>query len=180
MSAMSDASDTPPDRPDPSEEWKSVTHRFAVDRHKGYVTIAIDRFDRPVHLEIRMARAGGVLRGLLDALAVSVSLGLREGVPLATYVRHFGYTRFEPSGWTERMGYAHSIVDYVFRWLGEQFPAETLPQLHDNVPVMEDGETCAVCGAPLTWEPGSPCPDCGEILPLPDTAAGQAPGAAAP
>ena len=70
----------------PAEEWQSVTHRFVIDSHKGYLTVASDEHDGPVHLDIRMSRAGGVLRGLLDSLAVSVSLGLQRGVPLAAYV----------------------------------------------------------------------------------------------
>ena len=69
-------------------------------------------------------------------------------------------TRFEPAGWTERMGYAHSVVDYLFRWLGEKFPGSGAI---DPLPAVTDGETCAVCGGPVTWSPGSPCPDCGDI-----------------
>ena len=108
----------------------STTHRFVVDGHKGYVTVASDEHGRPVHLEIRMSRAGGVLRGLLDSLAVSVSLGLQRGVPLSDYVEQLALARFEPSGWT---------------------------------PVLGWGETCPVCGCPVTWDPGEPCADCGDI-----------------
>ena len=59
-----------------TDEWQSLTHRFAISGRKGYVTAATDEHGRPVLLEIRMANAGGVLGGLLDALAASVSLGL--------------------------------------------------------------------------------------------------------
>ena len=69
-----------------------------------------------------MSRAGGVLRGLLDSLADSVSLGLQRGVPLSDYVEQLALARFEPSGWTPALGDAHSIVDYVFRWLALRFP----------------------------------------------------------
>ena len=93
-----------PESAAPAEEWQSVTHRFVVDGHKGYVTVASDEHGRPVHLEIRMSRAGGVLRGLLDSLAVSVSLGLQRGVPLADYVDQLALARFEPSGWTPALG----------------------------------------------------------------------------
>ena len=60
------------------------------------MTVASDEHGRPVHLEIRMSRAGGVLRGLLDSLAVSVSLGLQRGVPLSGYVEQLALARFEP------------------------------------------------------------------------------------
>ena len=144
-----------------AQEWPSTTHRFAVGGHKGYITAAADGHGRPLLLEIRMSRAGGVLRGLLDSLAVSVSLGLQRGVPLAAYVDRLALARFEPSGWTPtEIGYAHSIVDYVFRWLALKFPgAGTV----DQPPEVPDGETCHVCGGPVTWDPGELCPDCGDI-----------------
>ena len=106
-----------------------------MDGHKGYLTVATDEHDRPVHLEIRMSRAGGVLRGLLDSLAVSLSLCLQRGVP---------------------------IVDYVFRWLAFNFPG---PGAVDQPAEAPDGETCRACGCPVTWGPGDPCPDCGDIAP---------------
>ena len=106
-----------------TDEWRSLTHRFAIGGHHGYIIVATDEHDRPLLLEIRMAKAGGVLRGLLDALATSVSLGLQKGVPLASYVDQLQFARFEPSGWTDsELGYAHSIVDYIARWLGLRFP----------------------------------------------------------
>ena len=154
--------DRPPSRPAPPVEWTGLTHRFSVDGHKGYVTVALEH-GRPVHLEIRMAKAGGVLRGLLDSLAVSVSLGLRHGVPLGAYVGALALARFEPAGWTGgEIGYAHSIVDYVFRWLALRWPdSDRIPGLDDPAP--PDGETCGVCATPRTWEPGDACPECGHV-----------------
>ena len=146
--------------PSPSIEWESVTHRFAVGGHKGYVIAATDEDGRPVHIEIRMAKEGGVLRGLLDCLAVSVCLGLDRGVPLSAYTDALAHVRFEPSGHTPR-GYAHSIVDYVFRWLRERFPDASAPP--ESPAVAIEGETCSVCGAPATWQPGDACPECGQI-----------------
>ena len=148
--------------PASAEEWDSLTHRFAVSGHKGYVTVASDEHGRPVHLEIRMSRAGGVLRGLLDSLAVSVSLGLQRGIPLGAYVERLALARFEPAGWTPtEVGYAHSIVDYVFRWLALRFPGAGAV---DQAPEVSDGETCRVCGRPVTWGPGDTCPDCGDVM----------------
>ena len=144
-----------------TNEWQSLTHRFSISGHKGYVTLATDEHDRPVVLEIRMAKAGGVLRGLLDSLAASVSLGLQRGVPLSAYVERLALARFEPAGWTNgELGYAHSVVDYVARWLGLRFPGDgALAQPIEGI----EGETCRVCGGAATWDPGSPCPDCGDI-----------------
>lgn len=146
-------------------EWDSVTHRFSIDGHKGYLIVAHEDA-RPVHLEIRMAKEGGVLRGLLHSLAVSVSLGLESGVPLSAYVDALAYARFEPSGWTRgELGYAHSIADYVFRWLRLRYPdADTLdPELARPPPTAAEGETCSVCGTPATFEPGDACPECGHV-----------------
>ena len=95
-----------------------------------------------------MACAGGVLRGLLDSLAVSVSLGLQSGVPLAAYVDRLALARFEPAGWTpNEVVHARSIVDYIFRWLALRFPgAGAVDQPEEAV----DGENCPVCGCPVT------------------------------
>ncbi len=114
-----------------------------------------------------MAKAGGVLRGLLDSLAVSVSLGLQRGIPLSNYVDALALARFEPAGWTPNpeIGYAHSVVDYVFRWLALRFPvAAGIEELPPGI----EGETCSVCRRPATWEPGTPCPECGQIDRFPD------------
>ena len=152
--------DTAPPKSPPAEEWASITHRFSVGGHIGYISVAADEHDRPVLIEVRMSKAGGLLRGLLDSLAASVTLGLQRGVPLSDYVALLSLARFEPAGWTERMGYAHSVVDYLFRWLGSKFPGTGAVDPPTAVP---DGETCGVCGTPVTWGPGSPCPDCGDI-----------------
>ena len=130
----------------------AVSHSPIRGRFKGYLTVASDEHGRPVHLEIQVSRAGGVLRGLLDSLAVSVSLGLQRGVPLVAYVEQLALARFEPSGWTPgEIGYAHSIVDYVFCWLALKFPG---PGAVDQPPEAPEGETCHVCGRPVTWDPG--------------------------
>ncbi len=142
-------------------EWRSLTHRFSVGGHKGYVTVAVDSDDCPVLLEIRMAKEGGTLRGLLDCLAASISLGLQRGVPLEAYVQRLEHVRFEPEGWTEGgLGYAHSVVDYVARWLALRFPQAAAA---GGPAGPSEGETCRVCGAPATRDAGTPCPDCGDI-----------------
>lgn len=149
----------PPPPPASGPEWESVTHRFAIAGHQGYV-IAASGGGRPIHIEIRKAKGGGTLRGLLDSLAASVCLGLERGVPLSAYTAALAHVRFEPVGHTAR-GYAYSVVDYVFRWLRDQFPDADAPERAP--PVAVEGETCSVCRAPANWGPGSPCPDCGQI-----------------
>ena len=91
-------------------------------------------------------------RGYWTAVPGLLSVGELSGLALA---------RFDLSGWTPtEIGYAHSIVDYVFRWLALKFPgAGTV----DQPPEVPDGEICQVCGGPVTWDPGELCPDCGDI-----------------
>lgn len=74
-------------------------------------------------------------------------------MPRSDYVSLLSLTRFEHAGWTERMGYAHSVVDYLFRWLGEKFAG---PGAIDPPPAVTVGETCAVCGAPSRGVPTRP------------------------
>ena len=80
---------------------------------------------------------------------------------LSAYVEQLALARFEPVGWTDsEVGYAHSVVDYVARWLGLRFPGDGAV---DRLAQAVEGETCPVCGGGVTWDPGSPCPDCGHI-----------------
>ena len=150
----------------PARDSLGVTHRFVVGGHKGYLTVALDSTGRPNEIFIRMAKEGSTIRGLLDALAVSMSLGLRHGVPLRAYIARLEGTRFEPDGWSrnKEIGFAHSLVDYVARWLELRFPAAREPVEAGLVRLEE--ETCAVCGTPMTWKPGEPCPECGDVAPV--------------
>ena len=148
-------------------ERRSITHAFSIGGHKGRVIAACYPDGRPGEVFIAMAKQGSPVSGLLDALGASVSIGLQHGVALSAYARHMKHMRFEPAGWTGTdLGFAHSVVDYVFRWLELQFPeraasggAASLEYRHG----VAEGETCAVCGAPQTWGPGEVCPDCGTL-----------------
>jgi len=101
----------------------SLTHKFSIEGHEGYITVG--KFDdgTPGELFVTMAKEGSTLSGMMDAFATSVSLLFQYGVPLSHLVEKFGYMRFEPAGWTgnPEIGMAKSIVDYVFRWLGHRF-----------------------------------------------------------
>ena len=105
------------------EERASVTHKFSIAGHEGYITVGIYPNGQPGEIFIRMAKEGSTVSGLMDAFATSVSLALQHGVPLKVLCEKFAHTRFEPSGWTgnEQIGYAKSLMDYMFRWLNLRF-----------------------------------------------------------
>jgi ribonucleoside-diphosphate reductase alpha chain len=97
-----------------------------------------------------MAKEGSTISGLMDSFATSISIALQHGVPLKVLCEKFAHTRFEPSGWTgnEQIGYAKSLMDYIFRWLhlrfleGEQLAlfaglAQQSPQLPDSPSLSE-------------------------------------------
>ena len=159
--------DTAPPNGPPAQEWASITHRFSVGGHKGCISVAADEHGRPVLIEVRMAKAGGLLRGLLDSLAASVTLGLQRGVPLSDYVSLLSLARFEPAGWTERMGYAHSVVDYLFRWLGAKFPGTGPSTRH---PLLRTARLAECAARPSLGVPARPA----------RTAATSGPGAPSP
>ncbi|HEY3988833.1 MAG TPA: vitamin B12-dependent ribonucleotide reductase [Acidobacteriaceae bacterium] len=105
------------------EERASLTHKFSLAGHEGYITVGLYPSGEPGEIFIRMAKEGSTVSGLMDSFATAVSLALQHGVPLKVLVEKFAHTRFEPSGWTgnEHIGYAKSIMDYIFRWLQLRF-----------------------------------------------------------
>jgi ribonucleoside-diphosphate reductase alpha chain len=105
------------------EERASLTHKFAIAGHEGYITVGLYPNGAPGEIFIRMAKEGSTVSGLMDAFATAISLSLQHGVPLKVLCEKFAHTRFEPSGWTgnEQIGYAKSIMDYIFRWLQIRF-----------------------------------------------------------
>ncbi|MDP6418568.1 MAG: vitamin B12-dependent ribonucleotide reductase [Candidatus Krumholzibacteria bacterium] len=102
---------------------KSVTHKFNIQGHEGYLTVGQYDNGEPGELFITMAKEGSTIGGLMDTIGTSVSLGLQYGVPLKVLVDKFVHSRFEPSGFTQNpdIPMAKSLVDYIFRWLGQQF-----------------------------------------------------------
>jgi ribonucleoside-diphosphate reductase alpha chain len=107
------------------DECRSVRQKFEIAGSlDGYVHAGIYPDGRVGEIFIRLAKEGSSLSGFADALATAVSIGLQYGVPFDVYVEKFSHWRFEPSGYTTdpRIGFAKSIVDYVFRWLGIRFP----------------------------------------------------------
>ena len=112
----------------------SITHKFDVANHEGYLNVGLYEDGTPGELFITMSKEGSTVGGMMDAFATSISLCLQYGVPLEALVKKFTHQRFEPSGMTANrdIPFAKSIVDYVFRWLGltflEEYRKANLPQ----------------------------------------------------
>ncbi len=102
---------------------QSVTHKFSISGHEGYITVGLYPDGRPGEMFITMAKEGSTIGGLMDCFGTAVSMSLQYGVPLEVYVNKFSHTRFEPMGFTKNpdIRIAKSIVDYIFRWLGITF-----------------------------------------------------------
>ncbi len=102
---------------------RSITHKFSIAGHEGYITVGLYDDGRPGELFITMAKEGSTIGGLMDAFGTAVSMSLQYGVPLEVYVNKFSHTRFEPNGHTKNpdIRIAKSVVDYIFRWLGITF-----------------------------------------------------------
>jgi ribonucleoside-diphosphate reductase alpha chain len=104
----------------------SITHKFSVGGHEGYLTVGRYEDGRPGELFVTMAKEGSTVGGMMDTFATSISLCLQFGVPLEDLVKKFTHQRFEPSGMTSNpdIPFAKSVVDYIFRWLGLTFLEE--------------------------------------------------------
>ena len=105
------------------DERMSVTHKFSVGGHEGYITVGLYPSGDPGEIFVTMAKEGSTVSGLMDSFSCAVSLSLQHGVPLKMLCEKFAHTRFEPSGWSgnQDIGFAKSIMDYVFRWLQLRF-----------------------------------------------------------
>ena len=172
------------------DERKSITHKFSVAGHDGYITVGMYDDGAPGEIFIVMAKAGSTLSGVMDSFATAVSLGLQHGVPLQLYVNKFSHVRFEPHGFTKNadIPIAKSIVDYLFRWLGIKFlghvPASVAHETAKEDP-LEAGGVQPVAESQLSLMNGinghgqealeddrsfvsqadaPPCSDCGAIM----------------
>jgi ribonucleoside-diphosphate reductase alpha chain len=164
------------------DERASVTHKFSIGGHEGYVTAGLYEDGTPGELFITMAKEGSTISGLMDGFATAISFALQYGVPLKFLVDKFSHVRFEPSGWTgnQHIPYAKSLLDYIFRWLGARFlgpeyavteagetsklrPTEPDPQPDlPFAPISDDAPACSECGSIMTRN-GScyKCENCG-------------------
>ena len=117
------------------EERASITHKFKVGDHEGYITVGLYPNGDPGELFVTMAKEGSTVSGLMDSFALAVSIALQHGVPLKLFCEKFAHTRFEPSGWSGNsdIGYAKSIMDYIFRWLQLRFLTGQQGMLFENL-----------------------------------------------
>jgi ribonucleoside-diphosphate reductase alpha chain len=106
-----------------AETRNSITHKFSVAGHEGYLTVGLYEDRQPGELFITMAKEGSTVGGLMDVIGTCVSMSLQYGVPLLTLVEKFRHARFEPAGMTsnKNIPFAKSLIDYIFCWMGCQF-----------------------------------------------------------
>ena len=153
------------------DERRALTHHFSVGGQEGYLTVGVYDDGLPGEIFLTMSKQGSTISGLMDSFATAVSLALQHGVSLEVLCSKFTYVRFEPSGWTgnPKIGFAKSIVDYIFRWLelkfltgeqGELFVpppvavrSSAVPNDNDAVGALGelvqlgDAPACNICGA---------------------------------
>src|SRR5208283_3073946 len=117
------------------EERASITHKFKVGDHEGYITVGLYPNGEPGELFITMAKEGSTVSGLMDSFALATSIALQHGVQLSLLCEKSAHTRFEPSGWSgnPEIGFAKSIMDYIFRWLQLRFLTGQQQLLFENL-----------------------------------------------
>jgi ribonucleoside-diphosphate reductase alpha chain len=105
------------------DERQSLTHKFDIGGHEGYITVGLYEDGQPGELFLTMAKEGSTISGFADAFAQAISYALQYGVPLQDLVDKFSHVRFEPSGMTRNpdIRFAKSVVDYIFRWMAAKF-----------------------------------------------------------
>jgi len=171
------------------DERRSITHKFDIAGHEGYIIAGMYEDGQPGEIFITMSKEGSTISGLMDSFATAISIALQYGVPLRGLVDKFSHMRFEPSGFTKNpdIPMAKSIMDYIFRWLASKFldneaqqevgsiqkqeAAEPAPQ--NNKVVTLSAHAAPRGGAPvasissvtsLYQQDAPPCPDCGAIM----------------
>jgi len=170
------------------DERQSITHKFDIAGHEGYITVGLYEDGMPGELFLTMAKEGSTISGFADAFAQAISYALQYGVPLQDLVDKFSHVRFEPAGMTKNpdVRFAKSIVDYIFRWMAAKFLSPEA-QYRAGVNVQETVTTpeqltldvAALATAPVAAAPkavGSkfaamqnqedapPCTTCGSIM----------------
>ena len=138
--AKDEAAELPmPQRKRLPRERDSLTHKFSVAGHEGYITAG--RYEDGELGEIFLTdigKDGSTLRGMMNAFATAISIGLQYGVPLETFVKKFSYMRFDPEGMTTNpeIPFAKSLPDYIMRWLASRFLD---PSVHEELGIMSEG-----------------------------------------
>ncbi len=169
----------PPELPGPPaanrhrlpDERPAITHHFAVGGHEGYLTVGLYPNGQPGEIFIRMAKEGSTIAGLMECFGTVVSVSLQHGVPLRVLCDKMSHTRFEPSGWTgnQQIGYAKSLMDYIFRWLelrflsGSQLTLFSVSGKCGSVPV-EPGKVVPISSHAYEAADGPACRSCGALM----------------
>jgi len=168
------------------DERQSITHKFTLGGHEGYLTVGMYGDGQPGEIFIKMAKVGSTISGIMDSFALAISMTLQYGVPLSVLVEKFTHTRFEPAGYTGNpdIPVAKSIMDYIFQYLGRKFlaekepppphsvddsvefqPFEEAPEDPDQLPLFDpqaDSPACSECGAIMTRNGACyKCENCG-------------------
>ena len=189
--AAAEAKETRPFRRKLPDERRSITHKFDIAGHEGYITAGMYEDAQPGEIFITMSKEGSTISGLMDSFATAISMALQYGVPLRVLVDKFSHMRFEPSGFTKNpdIPIAKSIMDYIFRWLASKFLDREAQQevgiVKEEPEEVASKETAASKkvipissqaprgGAPvasissvtsLYQQDAPPCPDCGVIM----------------
>ena len=159
-------------------ERASLTHKFSVGGHEGYVTVGMYEDGRPGEVFVKMSKEGSTLSGVMDGLALTLSMGLQYGVPLKVLVDKLVNTRFEPSGITanSNIRFVSSVLDYLARWLGSKFISADYLKLN--------GTPAEVAAAILPAQPLPPMPKLQTmfpaIAPTPETSHYEPPASKSP
>jgi len=137
----------------------SITHKFDIMGHEGYITVGLFEDNTPGEVFITMAKQGSTIGGLMDTIATLISLNLQYGVPLDAMVRKFEHMRFEPAGMTTNsdIPIAKSFVDYIVRWMGMQF----IPGYREANAPKRGNTVTAESVAPSAIAPVNDAPDSG-------------------
>ena len=165
-----------------SDERRSITHKFDIAGHEGYITAGMYEDGQPGEIFITMSKEGSTISGLMDSFAPAISLALQYGVPLRVLVDKFSHMRFEPSGFTKNpdIPMAKSIMDYLFRWLASKFldgKAQTevgvvsrvaeelaaMPNLAEKLKE-DSGDGYSMAAEGFYQQDAPSCSDCGAIM----------------
>jgi ribonucleoside-diphosphate reductase alpha chain len=122
--AQAEGADPRPVRRRMPKERQSITHKFSVGGHEGYITAG--KYEDGTVGEIFLTdvgKEGSTIKGMMNAFATAMSIGLQYGVPLETFVEKFAFMRFEPEGYTgnPEVPFAKSMPDYIVRWMAARF-----------------------------------------------------------
>src|SRR5262245_28955579 len=180
VKAADDAEPRPARRKLPDER-RSITHKFSIAGHEGYITVGMYEDGKPGEIFLVMAKEGSTISGLMDAFATSISMALQYGVPLEALVEKFSHVRYEPAGFTKNseIPYAKSITDYIFRYLASKFlsaehqeaagvqPSETSLKPLTGLPAPSASSAASIAassGAFRAQSDAPPCHYCGSIM----------------